>query len=184
MGSRAEKAMTEMLITGNWKNNNHGFTFFEIAVVILLIGLMITLASPRIRNAILTDNLKITTRRLVGLVKGLRNDAVREQKEYVVHFELDSNRYWTESSSMSEEERARAREKARQLPDDVKVLDIWFKGRGKKMRGEASIRFTKKGYVRQSVIHLGSEDGRVFTIILNPFMAKVWVLEKYVEFEA
>ncbi len=65
----------------------------------------------------------------------------------------------------------------------MRILDIWLKGKGKKVAGEAAIRFNKKGYVQQSVIHLASEDGRQFTLVLSPFLGRVRILERYVEFE-
>jgi len=159
-----------------------GFTFLELTVVILLIGLMVGLATPRIRDTLLTDHLKGTARTIVGLVKSLREEAIREQKTYALHFDFEANRFWVESSSMNEEEQAQAREKATQLPQGVRVEDIWFRTRGKKMTGETEIRFDRKGYVPHSVIHLGSEDGREFTIELSPFLGRVRVVDKYVEF--
>jgi general secretion pathway protein H len=84
---------------------------------------------------------------------------------------------------MSEEERVISQEKASSLPSGVSIIDVWLKGKGKKMAGETGIRFTKKGYVQQSAIHLGSEDGRRFTLVLSPFLGRVQVLENYVEFE-
>jgi len=54
---------------------------------------------------------------------------------------------------------------------------------GKKMTGETAILFTKKGYVQESVIHLESEDGREFTLILSTFLPRVKVLDSYIEFE-
>ena len=51
------------------------------------------------------------------------------------------------------------------------------------MSGKAAIRFTKKGYAQQSAIHLESDDGRQYTVIVNAFLPKVEVIEKYVEFE-
>jgi Tfp pilus assembly protein FimT len=160
-----------------------GYTFIELTVVVLLIGLMMALTLPRFRYAILADNLRTATRRLVGTIKTIRSDAVREQQDYILRFDLESNRFWLESSAMTEEERLLSQEKASLLPRGVRVVDIWFKGKGKKMAGLTGIRFNKKGYVQPSIIHLGSEDGRRFTLVLNPFFGKVRVLEDYVEFE-
>jgi len=159
-----------------------GFTFLEMAIVILLIGLMIGLATPRIRYALFTDNLKGTTRTMIGLVKGLREEAIREQREYRIHFDLDSNRYWILWASMSEEEKERVQEQAVALPQGVRVKDIWFADKGKTTRGEAQIRFNKKGYVPYSVIHIESEDGRAFTLELSPFLGRIKVFEKYIEY--
>ena len=142
----------------------------------MLIGMMMTLTIPRFRYAMLNDNLKTATRRLVGMIKTIRSEAVREQQNYILYFDLESDRFWLESGAMSEEERLNSHEKASSLPKGVSIIDVWLKAKGKIMTGETAIRFTKKGYVEQSVIHLGSEDGRRFTIVLSPFLGRVQVL--------
>jgi hypothetical protein len=54
---------------------------------------------------------------------------------------------------MTEAEEALARQNARKLPHNVRILDVWFKDEGKVSEGEAVILFFKKGYVRPSAIH-------------------------------
>lgn len=192
MDSRGERETTRMSTIGMWRRrllrkarlirHQGGFTFLELAVVILLIGLMIGLSTPRIRYALLTDDLKGTARTIIGLVKGLREDAIREQRAYWIYFDLESNRYWVAWTSMTLEEEARARERASTLPQGVRVKDIWFRDKGKTATGEAAIRFDRRGYVPHSVIHLGSEDGRDFTLELSPFLGRIKVYEKYIDF--
>jgi general secretion pathway protein H len=160
-----------------------GYTFIELTVVVVLIGLMMALTVPRFRYTLLTDDLKTAARKLVGMIKGVRGEAVRQQQGLFLNFDLESNRFWLESEAMSEEERLNSKEKAAVLPAGVRFLDIWLKGEGKKQGGETVIRFHKKGYVQPSAIHLGSEDGREFTLVLSPFLGSVRVLEKYVDFE-
>lgn len=162
--------------------HSKGFTFIELTVVILLLGLMFALTVPRFQGALLTDDLKGSTRKMIGIIKNLRNEAIREQKDYILHFDLESNRFWIDSTDMTELERATASEEASHLPDGVRIMDVWFRGEGKTMAGETAIRFNKKGYVPQSVIHLGSDDGREFTLVLSPFLRRVKVLETYVDF--
>jgi prepilin-type N-terminal cleavage/methylation domain-containing protein len=160
-----------------------GYTLIELIVVIVLIGLTLTLTIPRFQYAIVTDDLKATTRRMVGMIKGIREEAIREQKIYFLHFDLETNRFWFDSPAMTEEERARAAEKATPFPEGVRVLDVWFWGKGKEMTGQTAIRFSGKGYIQPTVIHLGSEDGREFTLVLSPFLGKIQVYENYIEFE-
>ncbi|NNG08138.1 MAG: prepilin-type N-terminal cleavage/methylation domain-containing protein [Desulfobacteraceae bacterium] len=161
-----------------------GFTLIELTVVVVLIGIMMTLTVPRFQTAIVTDDLKATARKMVGMIKGLRDEAIREQRVYFLHFDLESNRFWIDSTGMTEEERARAAEKAAPLPEGIRVLDIWFSSKGKKMNGQTAIRFNKKGYVQPSAIHLGSDDdGREFTLVLSPFLGRVKVYDRYIEFE-
>jgi prepilin-type N-terminal cleavage/methylation domain-containing protein len=160
-----------------------GYTFIELAVVILLLGIMITLITPRMRDTLLTNDLKATTRKIVGVIKGLRIEAVRAQETFYLHFDLGANRCWSDSSSMTGRERALEREKAFFLPENIRVLDIWILGKEKQQAGVAALRFGKKGYVQKTAIHLGSRDGRVFTLLLSPFLSRIEVLDRYVELE-
>jgi len=178
-----------ILTTGNWSslfpsgNATKGYTLIELTVVVVLIGLFLALSIPRFRHTLVTDELKTTTRRIVGLLKGLRDEAIREQKVYIVHLDLESNYLWVESDGMDEEERAMARERAFKFPRGIRILDVWCSGRGKKVDGEAVIRFSKKGYVEQAVIHLGAEDGREFSLALSPFLGKIKIYSEYVNIE-
>jgi Tfp pilus assembly protein FimT len=164
----------------DWKSK--GFTFVEITVVIFLVGLTLLFAIPRFRSTILTDDLKKTVRRMVAEIRETRNDAVRENCSYSLHLDLDANRIWRESTNMTGEDRLKAEDQAHRFPEGVGILDVWRGNTGKVTGGEVVIGFTRKGYMEQSVIHLEADDGRQFTLILNPFLGKVQVLEKYVEF--
>ena len=161
-----------------------GYTLIELAIVVVLIGLMLAVSIPKVRYSLLTDNLKSTTRRIIGLVKGLRDEAIREQKVYLLCFDIGSNRFWVDFDAATEEERELAHEKAFQLPPDIRILDIWCRGKGKKVDGEVAIRFSRKGYVEQTVIHLGAKDNREFTLVLNPFLVTIKLYDRYVDIEA
>ena len=163
--------------------DERGYTLIELAVVVILLGLIFTIASPRIRESLFRDNLKGATRQIVGIITELRDKAVREHKEYVLHFDLESSRFWFDSPSMTEEERARAAADASPLPGEVRIMDVWFSERGKIMIGEVAILINKKGYIEQSVIHLGTEDRKEYTLVLSPFIRRVEVYDKYIEYE-
>lgn len=159
----------------------HGYTLIELTVVVVLIGMMLAISIPRFRYSLLNDNLKSVTRRMIGFVKEIRNDAVREQKAYFLYLNLESNKVWVESSGMGQEERVMTRERAFTLPGDIRIMDVWRKEWGKQVDGEVAIRFTKKGYVEHTAIHLGAEDGREFTLILSPFLGTIKGYDKYVD---
>jgi prepilin-type N-terminal cleavage/methylation domain-containing protein len=160
-----------------------GYTLIELIVVLVLIGLVLTLAAPRLRNALLTDNLKGTARKIIGIISNLRNEAIREQRDYFLHFDLNTNRFWVSYGSMTDEERTVAREEGSNLPVDIHLDDIWIMGEGKIMEGDARIRFTRRGYTQKSAIHLSSEDGRKLTLVLSPFLGKVEAVNKYLDFD-
>ena len=84
---------------------------------------------------------------------------------------------------IEEEEREDIKERAYTFPEDVRIIDIMFRDEGEKTTGITSIRFTREGYIRPSIIHLGSKDGRKFTFVLSPFLGRVELLEDYFDFE-
>ena len=118
---------------------------------------------------------------MTAAIKESRYQAVKNNQEYFLEFDFESKKFWTDSPSLSDEERALAKKKSFSLPSDVQVIDIVFKGGEYKTSGEASIRFSKKGYVIPAVIHLGSDDGRKFTFVLSPFLGSVNILENYIQ---
>ena len=160
-----------------------GFSLIELTVVIVIIGLTMAITMPRFRSGLLSDHLKASTRRVAILITSLSKKAVREHKDYLLYFDFAENRYWTENSGLTEEGRLIAREQAVNLPENVRLLDIMKKGDEIRTTGEVSLMITKKGYLQPATIHLGSDQGRVFTIYLKTFAGKAEILDGYVEIE-
>jgi general secretion pathway protein H len=157
------------------------YTLVELTVVVFLIGLMLALAIPRMQHSILRDDLKAATRRMVGAVRQMRDMAVRDQKVYRLHLDMESSEYWVEWDPMTLEEQEEARKRASSLPGDIRFLDVYLRGLGKKQMGEAVIHFTRKGYMEQAVIHLGVNQERAHTLVLSPFVGTVKTHDKYVD---
>jgi general secretion pathway protein H len=187
MGSREEREKTRMSIAGKLKNRlwfircPGGFTLIELTIVILLMGFMLSFTLPRIRDVALSDNLKTTVRTLTSTIKALRYQAIKDNQEYFLKFSFASKKFWSDSPNLSEEDRAAAIKNAFSPPPDVRIIDICLKDDEKYLSGTISISFSRDGYISPSVIHLGSDDGRQFTLSLRPFLGNVDVLEEYVE---
>jgi prepilin-type N-terminal cleavage/methylation domain-containing protein len=91
------------------KVTERGYTLIELSVVILLIGMMLSLAVPRVRDSLLNDDLNATTRQIVGAAREMRNEAVREQVDYLLHIDLAQPGFWTYSADTTAEKRAELR---------------------------------------------------------------------------
>jgi len=166
------------------QKNPKGYTLIELIVVIVLFGIIFSFAAPKFRDAVLTDSLKNVTRDLIGKIKILRSDAILESQDYFLRFDLEKNEYWHENANSTPKGKEfDYKASVERLPSDVRITDIWIRDRGKQMAGDITIRFTKIGYAQESAIHLESEDGREFTLVVNQFLQKVKVMENYVEFE-
>jgi len=181
-----------MSIAGSWNNrpvkpestiHPRGFTLIELTMVILLVGFLLSLTVPRLRDVALTDDLKTTVRILTATIRELRYKAIKDNHEYFLKFDFGSKKFWTDSPYFSEEDSTAAIENSFSPPSDVRIIDICLKGDEKNSSGEVSISFTKEGYISPSVIHLVSDDGRRFTLSLMPFLGSVNALEGYIEIE-
>jgi general secretion pathway protein H len=158
-----------------------GYTLIELAVVILLIGLMLFLAAPRIRDTLLDDSLKSAARHITGVAKALRYEAVREQVDYVMHLDLNSHAVWSYAADMTPEKRRERQKAAFNFPQDVKIADVYRIGKEKQNDGDATITFFKRGYVQPTVVHLAKGD-RAFTLVFQPFLSAVEIHDKYVDY--
>jgi prepilin-type N-terminal cleavage/methylation domain-containing protein len=160
---------------------NQGFTLIELSMVILLVGFMLMITLPRIQNIALSDTLKNTLRTLTSMISELRYQAIRENQEYYLNFDFGTKKFWTDSSYLTEEQRALAKQNSIVLPSSIHVVDITFKDGEVLTTGQVSIGINKDGYVDPAVIHLGSDDGRQFTFVLRPFLASVSILKDYIK---
>ena len=160
---------------------DRGYTLIELSVVVLLIGMMLLIAVPRVRDTLLNDDLKATTRQLVGASRELRNEAVREQVDYILQLDLNQPGFWTYSADTTAEKRAEIRKGAIRFPEGIRIAGVRHAEEVAKTEGEASVRFFRKGYMEPTVVHLVKDD-RAFTLVFNPFLQAVSVYEKYVDF--
>ena len=162
--------------------HSKGFTLIELIVVLVLLGIMFGITVPKFRQAILSDSLDSTSLRLIGLVQNLRERAISDQVSYLLHFDIQEKKFWAFAGNASEEDQESARLRAYKLPDGVEIQDIWSWGSGRNY-SEGVIRFSRKGYIEQSMIHLQSEDGREVSLELTPFLGSIKIHEGYVDFD-
>jgi general secretion pathway protein H len=164
----------------NVKSNHKGFTLIELVVVMALIGIILFLAVPNVRDQLFNDGLKTAVRNLVGTARELRSSAVREQVDYVLHMDLDNNLLWSMSADMTPEKQSEMKKRAVHLPAGVKFADIALFGKNKQTSGEATVKFFSRGYVQPAAIHL-TDGNRKMTLVINPFVSAFKIHDMYVD---
>lgn len=162
---------------------NNGFTLIELIVVISLVSIMLVFAVPRFHDTVLSDNTKTVSRWIILKVQSLKQRAVHDQKLYALHIDIDTDRLWITNESMSEEEVEKALLKAFELPDDISLLDVEYPEKEKVSSGQADIFFYKKGYSDRALVHISNEDNERFSFLIETFLSRVKLFEKYVSFE-
>jgi len=156
-----------------------GFTLLELAVVLFLIGLVMTIAMPHF--AVFGDaQLKSAARRLASHANYLYQEAGAQKVLLRLTFDLDGDRYVVmrldpfapEPVFMPERGPAGA---VVEMPTDVHIRDVTVEGAGTFRRGTVGVQFYPDGAADAAVIHLVDRSGTVFTLKIDPFSGGVSV---------
>jgi len=161
--------------------NTKAFTLVELIVVMALIAVTASFAVPQIANFLFTDQLKVSVRKLVGLIHRTSQLAQQQQIPYLLTYQ-QRERVFTVRPEIIEENTAVERKENRlQLDDSVAVRDLWSWYGGRREADAFVIRFTKNGYVEPTIVHMHRGDGEDLSVILSPFLGKVQVVSGYVQ---
>lgn len=159
-----------------------GFTLIELCVVIVLMGAVLLIAAPRIHDSIFKDSLRQTVKQIVAKSRELRSDAIRDNVDYVLHFDMDKSRFWYEASDMTGEKRTEMKGKYFQLPENVKIMEVSILGGGRKSEGDATVKFFRRGYTQPAVLYF-SQNERVYTVVFNPFSGTASTYDKMIKID-
>ncbi len=157
----------------------NGFTLIELIVVLSLISIIIFVSVPRFHNETLPDNTKKLSRWIMLTSQSLKEKTFCNQKLYTMHVDMETRRLWVTDGSMSEDEVLKAGQKGFLIPDDVEVLDVEFPGNNKIISGLANINFYANGYSDMALIHIKDNDDNQLSLLIEPFLSKVKLHEKY-----
>ena len=162
------------------KLNKQGFTLVELLLVIVLIGVVLVLAVPSMRDTLTGDKLQKASRQLIGIERKLRGEAVRDQIDYILCLNLQNSTYWVLASDMTPEKQDEIKKNPKHLPSDVAILDVVGENNKKQSADEARIKFGKNNICSPAVIHLAYKEDKM-TIVINPFLGVMDIYDKYVD---
>lgn len=165
------------------RNRSSGYTLLELIVVIALIGILLSFSLPRFRDSFLTDNSKKVSRWFMIKVQALKQEALKNRKQYILHLDMSDDKMWVTHEGMSEEEAEAAAQGGYDLPENIAVIDVEYPGGEKISFGRADIRFYKGGYSDKVLIHLEDDDNNRTSLLIEPFLPKVKYYEEYIGFD-
>jgi prepilin-type N-terminal cleavage/methylation domain-containing protein len=151
--------------------NYSGFTLIELAVVLFIIVVVLSIATPR-------------------LIRYVYSKAVFSKTSYFrIMFDLKNNEYWIETCTPSIETNScewhkdpDTLGKPERLPHGIKFEDIVVNNTMvSKEATDVAIQFYPQGYMPYTIIHLEDDKKDVYSLEVNPFTGQVAIYDKYYE---
>jgi general secretion pathway protein H len=164
--------------------NNAGFTLIELAMVVLVIGIMGALAMPRFGGMLERQHLRRTINAIHGYARYLQAYAASDKCVYVLLFDLDQ-----QVVSISSIATPGCVDQTRKLPDyvvppTIRILDVVTSEREKIAEGQVMTLFYPNGFVQPNTIHIGGVGVEPVTLMIEPLTGRVQVYDGYVERQA
>jgi prepilin-type N-terminal cleavage/methylation domain-containing protein len=188
MNRTHEQAVAPLLTShtsGSWPpleitRAEFGFTLLELAVVLLIIGLVMAIAMPRF-GAFQGAELRSESRRLAARTHYLYEEAGAQKVLLRLNLDVSHSSYFvTRLNPLAirpafEPEKGLAGGLVR-LPADVRLRDVWVEGAGLFHSGIVGCEFYPSGTADAAVIHLLDRNGEVMTIGIDPFNGAATIL--------
>jgi prepilin-type N-terminal cleavage/methylation domain-containing protein len=166
------------------RGSTGGFTLIELIVVISLISLMLSFSMPRIHEAVFVSDIDRLSRWIMGYVPVLKEKSAREQKLYTLHVDFNAGRLWVSNESMAEEAFESAMREGIEIPENIRLIDVEYPGKGKMSSGRADICFYRNSYSDKALIRFRNRDDSYLSFLIEPFMPRVKRIESYADFES
>jgi prepilin-type N-terminal cleavage/methylation domain-containing protein len=157
-----------------------GFTLLELAVVLLIIGLVLAIAMPYF-GGFQGAELRSEAHRLAVRSHYLYEEAGAQKVLLRLNFDLNHSVYFVTRLDPFAPEPSFMPEKGPAgglvtMPADVRLRDVWVEGGGLFRSGIVSCQFYPNGIADAAVIHLFDRRGEVITIGIDPFDGAATVL--------
>lgn len=146
-----------------------------------ILSIVIAISIPPLQNNLVVDHVKEAGRWIILKVPTLKERAVREQKIYRLHIDMDADRFWVSDASMDEDQLLEAARQGFELTGDLEVLDVEYPGAETISSGLAEIGFHPQGYSDRAIIHLKDDDARL-SFQVEPFLSHVKMVEDYISY--
>ncbi|MBY0369849.1 type II secretion system GspH family protein [bacterium] len=171
-----------------------GFTLIEIMIVLAIIGTVLALGLPAIQR-VTYQRINSTTRKYVGLIRTVRNDAVLMNNIYRLVIDFDEHTYYIESqreakllgapdpnasrSKKKNDKKEKDEEppsnfdfaqkynkKPVPMPDGVEFDGVLKEREGLVKEGKAYVHFFPNGFNEQAILYLKREGSQVVSYSL------------------
>jgi prepilin-type N-terminal cleavage/methylation domain-containing protein len=171
-----------------------GYTLIELAVVILILGIVLMVAAPRLTPFLTETKLDTSARQLATFCRYANAQAVLTKTYLSLHIDIDAGEYWLTAfgaadgpgfllgnQDMEEIEVTTDLLRRRRLPDTVTFQDVDLSDSGYADRGTVVTEFTPVGATQEMLVHLRGKSGSQLTVFFDPVTGTHGILEGYAE---
>lgn len=155
-----------------YSNNAHGFTFMEILLVVMLIGMIAALVVPISMGTIDRVEQATSVRKVTSILRSARSEAISHKAPVAFHADMDTSQYWVANL------RTEATSDAYELDDDIHFAEF-TDGDARVQDGIFSIIFYPQGNTSGGWILLEPDDedtDRQFFISVDAVTGKAKVV--------
>jgi prepilin-type N-terminal cleavage/methylation domain-containing protein len=163
-------------------NTGKGFTLVELAVVIVVLGVMFALVIPRLGELGKAD-LKRSARHLTGMIRFLKGESQARKAVYRLQFDVNGGHYWAEVLTPTSENTVEFRRlqsvigSEGSLSGNTTFRDVVVGSHP----DDAFIQFNPDGWVEHAMIHLRDGRDRDYTLAVKPLTGDTELHEGYLE---
>ncbi len=180
------------------RSRRSGFTLIEILIVMAIIAAVMAIGLPAIQR-VTYQRINSTTRKFVGLIRTVRNDAVLLNNIYRLTIDLDKKTYWIETqreqallsdpvavdpkkkrgavagSSSNFNMAPKYNKKPLPMPDGVAFDGVLKEKEGLIKEGMVYVHFFPSGFNEQAILYLKREGTDVvsYSLVIRPTSGKV-----------
>ncbi len=159
-----------------------GFTLIELMIVLLLVSIFLSFTLVNLKSGSAASQLQHVSRRLMHTITTLKTRAIKTRQVQALVIDFSNRKMWTANQGMKPEELAKAAAGAYVLPDAIRFMDVVFPGKGQVATGRTEVYFYPQGYSDQAIIHIENTDARRWSLVIEPFLPTVKLLQEYVTY--
>ena len=162
------------------QQDNDGFSLLELIVVCALIGIMLTLVAPQLRDTLFSDPLKSSVRKVIILTENAREQAVAEQRFCSLSFNSSNRQFITELHTTGDTKQPPTTKEINSftVPESVIFDGIEPRNATASLQTDDAVMWIgPKGHIRPTAIHFSNTGGDQMSIHFAPFLIKATVYD-------
>ena len=171
-----------------------GYTLLELSLVILIMGIVLMVAAPRLAPRLTETRLDTSARQLATFCRYLNAQAVLTKVHYTLQIDIDAREYWVttvaapetgglfqKTEDVEDVEITSDLLHRKKLPEGVRFQGVVLSVTGETDRGTVMLDFTPVGPVERMLVHLTNDAGSELTVFFDPMTGTSGILEGYAE---